>query len=477
LSYVAITGISLLTIPFFISKLGIEVYGIFILITSITGYFNLLDLGLTEGVIKFVSEFAAKKQLRYVYIIVNSSLIFQCFLGIILSVVVIVFSPNILSFLKVNIEKVPDVNTGLRISCIGFITSLLIGIFISTINGLQRFDITSKVNLLSNIVLNVSIIFLLLTGAKLFSLLILNILVNFLSLLLYFYFTRSLLPSWNFKFNLNFKLLKKVFFYSSVIFTSKITNFFSNYIVKFIISYFLGVKAVGIYTIAYKLIAALGGLLSSMFNILFPYTSELNAQRDIKSINDLFRRSSQLASCISFSMFFILFCFSKSLLTLWLGSSSAEEIYYILKLLCVSTFFASLTSIPMILLMGLGNSRLIAGFSLFTFLLYLVFIPIFTKYYLLSGTAFAMVLSSILSFVTVSIFTSKVIKYNILTYYKNVLLVNIPFLILNIGLIYFLKYFNFNISIILQLIISSFLAIITYAFILKGILIEGYRKL
>ena len=48
--------VNLAAIPLLIRYLGVEGYGIYLLLTGLFGYFGLLDFGLSEGVVKYVAH-------------------------------------------------------------------------------------------------------------------------------------------------------------------------------------------------------------------------------------------------------------------------------------------------------------------------------------------------------------------------------------------------------------------------------------
>ncbi|HEG43531.1 MAG TPA: hypothetical protein ENH94_05735, partial [Phycisphaerales bacterium] len=54
----AIVGIML--IPFVIAKLGARLYGVWVIIGTITGYYGLLDLGLSSALGRFVSRYLGR---------------------------------------------------------------------------------------------------------------------------------------------------------------------------------------------------------------------------------------------------------------------------------------------------------------------------------------------------------------------------------------------------------------------------------
>src|SRR5215210_3379399 len=65
--YVAIAAemaIGILLLPFNVAHLGTAAYGLWMLTTSITTYFSVLDLGYSGALVKFVAEYRARRDPR-----------------------------------------------------------------------------------------------------------------------------------------------------------------------------------------------------------------------------------------------------------------------------------------------------------------------------------------------------------------------------------------------------------------------------
>ena len=87
--------------PFYVYKLTIEGYGIYALLTSLVGFYNLLDFGLGQGIIKFVAEYKTKNQLDELGKIIISTLIIQFCIGLVGTFLLIVFSKKIILILNI----------------------------------------------------------------------------------------------------------------------------------------------------------------------------------------------------------------------------------------------------------------------------------------------------------------------------------------------------------------------------------------
>ena len=56
--------VGLVLLPFNLSHLGKSAYGLWVLTTSVTMYFSVLDLGYSGAVVKFVAQYRAKYDIR-----------------------------------------------------------------------------------------------------------------------------------------------------------------------------------------------------------------------------------------------------------------------------------------------------------------------------------------------------------------------------------------------------------------------------
>ena len=77
--------VSFVMLPFLLHKLGDSIYGLWILIGSFTGYLGLLDMGIGMSLVKYISEFTAKKDHKSLGRFIASSFFLYSFIGFYLS--------------------------------------------------------------------------------------------------------------------------------------------------------------------------------------------------------------------------------------------------------------------------------------------------------------------------------------------------------------------------------------------------------
>lgn len=142
----------LIATPFFISRLGVEDFGYWMLINSVIAGLGVLNFGMSESVIKFVSEFSREDQKETRFDLLNSITALQnrltsVILGFsVLSVVIILFIPS-------ENEKVPFFWLPLAIITLFiFLLRLYEQLFMAIYKGVEKYEVASKWTISSKLV-------------------------------------------------------------------------------------------------------------------------------------------------------------------------------------------------------------------------------------------------------------------------------------------------------------------------------------
>ena len=166
---------------------------------------------------------------------------------------------------------------------------------------------------------------------------------------------------------------------------------------------------------------ALGGISSGAISAIFPYSSQLNVTNSGDEIKKLFLQSSRIFTAILFPLVVFISLFSYQILTIWMGKEFAHDAWFVLSVISFSSLIGSLSAIPNLIILGIGNSKLLGIFSLITIILYIIFIPILTKLFGINGTAIALLLTSAGVIYYVIIKTTEHIHIKVKEYYYVVL--------------------------------------------------------
>lgn len=438
-----ISLVGLIITPLLVANFGIEQYGIYILVTSIFGYYGIFDLGMGQGLIKFVAEYNSTDATHELNDAVNSIFTFQLMMGFVLSGSIVIFSKNIVHLLNVSAVFYDESVTALKIATIGFFFSMLAATYSSAIKGLERFGGVTVVDSISNLFLNVFLLIIVMQHFGIKEAVWANVLIATVQLIAYAMLFKRHKNSYRFGLKFNVPIIKKFLSFTLYLFLSKISGILSKYGVRFIISFFLGPSAVTLFVIPSKLLGAIGGVLSSAAGALFPYTSRLAVLGKKNEIKRSFVKSNIIFASISIPISIFVIIYSKPIMTLWMGAEFAADSWLILSILTLSSLIGSFTAIPLHVILGLGKSKLVLLFSTFIVTSYLIFLPLLTKTLGVHGAAIAMLLTASLNIGLVMIKTTRAIGVGLLDFFNNVYRIHIlPILSLMISVVLYHVFFN-----------------------------------
>ena len=138
--------LALLTTPYIVHKLTPEIYGIYILAISLMGLMGFLDLGFGEGIVKFVSQYEAKKDYDKINRIIGVSFLIYVVMGLVGSILIFFLSGFLVnSIFKISEKCVATASLGFKIVAIGFFFNFVKVILSNIPKALQRYDISVKI--------------------------------------------------------------------------------------------------------------------------------------------------------------------------------------------------------------------------------------------------------------------------------------------------------------------------------------------
>lgn len=393
LAYIINFFINIISIPIILSKLGQTEFGIYILFLGLINYYGILDLGLSQGIIKFVSHYYEKKDKQSLNSTYSSAIILFLIISFFFSLVVLIFSKHIITALKVPIEYNKIASIAILFVAINFPIGLFYLLQISYIQGFQRFDLSSKINTSFLFITNLSSIVLVSLGYRVLMLFTLNLIIQTIFLFLSFYLLKKIYPELCFTLNNLSGIIKKLSSFSFYSFIAKLNNFINTNLSNFIISYFTNPGNVVYYHIPLKIVNSFQGLLGVANSVLLPFISQQDAAGNKYRILSLMKKSTCITISIAAPVYILIIIFSHKLLTMYISSSFADKSFIVLILLAIGYLFSALTIPISNFLYGIGQSKFIGQFTIFSSILSLIFLIYFVKYFGYFGAAIASIVS------------------------------------------------------------------------------------
>lgn len=325
--------LTFLCVPVLISKLGLELYGVFAVLSVVSNLSTLADLGMDRALIVYLSNQGKSRESNYDIFI---ALFIKGILLIFLLSFLIGFEEYILlGLLNIPIEYYNVSISFYRCILISNVFMILGMSFASILDALQKVYLNSFSRFIYSVIYWLGILLTTLSGNGLFQIGLISILASSI----WFIITVFLAFNYWGSFNIQgiYGNIKRVFYkqilYSSKIFFASILNLFFEPLSKILISNFIGLNAVALFDVALRIRGQIASLFSKAIYPLGPYiANSTNSSYLYGLIVDITKKIHLIV--IPFSIIFIFVI--QILLFLWIGDSTLKELTVFVSILCGS---------------------------------------------------------------------------------------------------------------------------------------------
>ena len=356
IGYVLQLLISLLLIPFIIHKIGMELFGIWILLEVIVTYLSLLDFtGIGGAFVKYIAEYHTKKDFKRCNQVINLGWTYYTFFWIIMALLIFFLREPILKLFNFP----PDIFNTISLVFIGVLLISLIrgsfAVFRSVLLGLQRMDITNIIAILASLVNAAGVILFLSMGLGLKGLVMSGLITAVFTVILQTLLAYKMFPQMRFRlFSINKDIFKKTFVYGVNIRIASIAELINTHVDKIFLGFFLNTSLVGLYELGAKIAKIARSFPEQLLPAILPASSELQALDDTKNLHKLYTRGSKYLSLLTFPIAFFVIAYASLIMTLWLGKGSFKESVLALQVLSVGYVFVLLVSMGRLIARGMG---------------------------------------------------------------------------------------------------------------------------
>jgi len=338
---------SLLLTPYFINVLGADGYGFWLLILSIIGWFNIIELGFPSAVQRhtiLAIESNNPKQVNTVY---STSIVLFGGLGLVATIILVGVASFSFEFFGTAVDA-NALKMALYVLSAKILMDFLMNPFHGFITAFLRLDIDSNLVML-NVLIKSVLIFLLIPTMNIWGAILATLSADIFTNAIKIYYIKKLYPAISFSFKLvSKKELQSLFAFSKHVVANGVAKTLNAKSDPFIVTKLIGLSSVAVYGVANRLAEHIKSFVFTVNGFLSPVFMKKIAKNE--SLDDLFHNA------IMINLFFAtifsapLIILGKAFIVLWVGEEfeSAANILYFL----VFTFFcqAIYTSVNQVLL-------------------------------------------------------------------------------------------------------------------------------
>jgi O-antigen/teichoic acid export membrane protein len=427
-----ITG--LILTPYTIKCLGASEYGLYQTMGAFVIYFGILDFGLRNSIYRYVSLYQLEKDKEKEEIFLATSLIISLFIILTLFLVSIFVFFN-LDTLYQNSFTIEELKKAKKMYIL-LILSLMVGfpggIFTGICNGYQDFVFTRGLSIIRYLSRAILIIIALFFDGDALSLVIIDVVMNYLAIIItYVFVVKKLKIKFNLrKFNKN--IINEIFSYSIWIFIFTIISHTQWLSGQFILGITTNTKTVAIYSVGVLLGTYFSLFAYTLYDLLLPKATEVNS-RELSSI-ELTKEIVKISRIVFYMLTFILitfYFFGLDFVLLWAGPNYYES-WKIGFLIMLTIIFPLTYHYGFSIIQAKNQLKM---FSLFNLIILIIFVIIgFFVSKIYSGIGFILcILSSILiNTIFTLYYFKKILNFKIKYYIYHIYLKNFNIIIFTI---------------------------------------------
>ena len=437
--------VTLVYTPIMLNLVGKSEYGLYSLVSSITMYLSVLDMGFGNAMIRFSSKSQAKGEDDSK--INGMFLLLYIIIGIVAFIIGIIMVINVDAIFSASLTE-SELNKAkllMFIMVLNIALTFPLSTFTSYAMAHEKFKFLKLLALLKTIATPVFTLPLLMIGYKSVAMVLVAVLVSLsINVMIMIYSLLKLRMKIDFKLkSFDTGLFKEISVYSFYIFLNLIVDQIYRNTDQVILGAVSGTIVVTIYSLASQ-INQMNTLFSTAISGLFlpKITKTLETKDADKKLSNIFIKVSRLQIYVLLLFLTGFIIFGNTFITLWVGNDYID-VYYIVLLLITPSIVPLTQNICISIIQAKNKHKFRSIVYIFVAVLNIIISIPLAKTWGGIGAAIGTALATILGqIIVMNIYYYKVINIDIPTYWKNFTKILLPILIVSI----ILKYLIANIT-------------------------------
>jgi O-antigen/teichoic acid export membrane protein len=331
--------------PYVVHHLGNVVYGVWVLVSSLVSYMNLLDLGLQSAVVRFVSKGVAQENHKESGKTVSAALWIRLWISLAIMGAGLVVSLQFHRMFVIPAELQRAASVAVLVSAVTVALNLWCGVFRGVLVALHRYDLTSGVSIPQTCLRALGFVLLLRGGHGILSLALWELGTSVMANLAIIVCCFWIYPRLKVVFSRpDREVLKKLWSYSSYVFLINLGVQVTYYTDNLVVGAFLSPVAVTLYAIGGVTIGYARQIVASMTTTFAPLASTFEAEGKHQNLQRLLIHGTRAALAVSLPIELALFFRGETFIRLWMGAQYAHPAATVMKILLISVVFSSANS-------------------------------------------------------------------------------------------------------------------------------------
>lgn len=363
-------AIGIFLMPFTIHHLGKAQYGLWMLVTSMTAYLQLLDLGYGNGLVRQVTHADARGDEEGMNAALSTFLVVYLGIGALaLGAVAVLALTALPRFPNLSPDQVWTAQVVLLIVGVRVAIAFPMSVFGAVTTARQRFALTGSIAIVVAILQGAATYVVLRAGHGLITLVGVSTLIGVASYAAYAAAARATFPGMRLSpSRFSTAQVREVTAFSLYLFLISIAIHVGTNVDNLIIGAYLGTSAIAVYTVAIRLAEYQRQLCGQFSGFLFPLVVRFDASRDVEALHATLLDGSRIAVGLVAGVTLCLVAFGDQIVAMWMGPGFAGSMAPLYVLVLAGIVMVGQGPAGTILL-ATGRHRLVAVASVLDILL------------------------------------------------------------------------------------------------------------
>jgi O-antigen/teichoic acid export membrane protein len=313
-------GYMVFLIPILLKYLNLHEYGLWSLLTALTGYVVLLDVGLGMSFVKFIAEFAAAQDYDRLGKVIQHGLLFYFVLSLLVLGGGFLVFPILFRILNIPESLYGIARLGFFLALLNAVGSSVSGVFGSVLTGLQRTDLYTLFVAGMMVTRFVAVVFLLRAGYGLAGLMGSELATTLLLGVPFILATRRLLPHLSFRFQgYDREIMARLFRFGWRMQVTRFGELIQLQFDKLLLTRYIGLNSVSMYDFGSRPLVRLRAMPLMALSALAPAVSALDTEANDERIHSALVRGTRYLLVFALPLFSMCVMFAQEIIELWLG--------------------------------------------------------------------------------------------------------------------------------------------------------------
>ncbi len=401
LGHVWSMGIRFYLTPYVALSIGNDRYGIWSIVGILSGYFSLLDLGLSRSFDKYLAEYYTKQDYQSFNKVVSIGFLYYVAFSMLMIGVVIIFHASIMDFLnwtldRLDREVMEESKFAVIWSIVIFGWAMTSAVFGMVMTGLQRMDVINKIGMIASFFTLIGTIVVIEMGYGLRGLVINNGIIAVIGTVITLFAAYRLFPPLRINpFSIDWQMFRRMFTFGTKLQVAKLANLLTFQLDRPLISRYLHVGLAPPYHFSAGFIGSVRTILLMIPSAVIPATSELVARNDSDRSYQFYERGTRYLVLIGTPVCIFSAVAASLVIWTWLGRDyeMAQETIYLVQIVAFGYYANLSTGVATGIAVGMGKPEYEMKFGMLLALLSVVFSVTLIQTIGFYGPAVAMTLS------------------------------------------------------------------------------------